>query len=104
VQQCCKESANHSAGLKGQLQTLDEEAETLTAEKGRLNEPLLQDSVVGDVARIRYVCLYACLCMYACMYVCMYVCMHVCMYVCSPREEKEKVKGHGGSEKRATGW
>jgi hypothetical protein len=44
-------------GLKSKLQTLDEEVETLTVRKGRLNEQLLEASVAGDVARIRYACL-----------------------------------------------
>jgi hypothetical protein len=58
-------------GLKSQLQTLDEEVETLTVEKGRLNQQLVEASVVGDVAQIRYVCLYV----YVCVCVCVYVCM-----------------------------
>jgi hypothetical protein len=47
--------------------------ETLTVEKGRLNQQLVEASVVGDVARIRYVCLFVFVCV--CLCVCIYVCM-----------------------------
>jgi hypothetical protein len=41
--------------------------------KGRLNEQLLEASVAGDVARIRYACLWVFVCVCVCVCVCVYV-------------------------------